>query len=192
METEKLEQLIEAILFWKGEPVNIKKLADLCKVTEEEISSSVVRLESLLQNRGIVLIRNDNEVMLGTHPFAAKIIEDLTREELSKELSKATLETLSIIIYMSPIRRSEIDYIRGVNSQFSIRHLEMRGLIQKVASESDSRVYLYSPTLEALSFLGVSNISEIPGFADTKVKLESFKEQKEEVVSENKIEEELE
>ncbi len=192
MENNNLEQLIEAILFWKGEPVSLKKLAELCKVTGDEITSSLTRLESLLQNRGIILVRNGDEIMLGTHPFASKIIEDLTREELSKELSKATLETLSIIIYMSPIRRSEIDYIRGVNSQFSIRHLEMRGLIQKTTSEVDSRVYLYSPTFEALSYLGVSDISEIDGFADIKEKLESFKEQKEIVSPESKFEEELE
>ena len=178
MENTELEQLIEAILFWKGEPISIKKLAELCKSTPDEVSSAVVRLESTLQNRGIVLLKNEDEMMLGTHPFASKIIEDLTREELSKELSKATLETLSIILYMSPIKRSEIDYIRGVNSQFSIRHLEMRGLIQKTTSETDSRVYLYSPTFEALSFLGVTNVNEISEFADIKEKLESFKEQK--------------
>jgi segregation and condensation protein B len=192
MENTELEQLIEAILFWKGEPVSIKKLAELCKVSEDEITSSLTRLESLLENRGIILSRNDNEVMLGTHPFASKIIEDLTREELSKELSKATLETLSIIIYMSPIKRSEIDYIRGVNSQFSVRHLEMRGLIQKTTSDTDSRVYLYSPSFEALSYLGVANVNEIDGFNDIKEKLESFKEQKEVVIEENKVEEELE
>lgn len=185
MEDTKLEQLIEAILFWKGEPVSIKKLSELCKVTTEEVSSAIVRLESLLQNRGIVLVQNNDELMLGTHPFASKIIEDLTREELSKELSKATLETLSIIVYMSPIKRSEIDYIRGVNSQFSIRHLEVRGLIQKTTSEFDSRVYLYSPTFEALSFLGVTDVTEISGFNDIKEKLESFKEQKTEVEPEN-------
>lgn len=177
MDNNNLEQLIEAILFWKGEPVSIKKLAELCKSTPDEVSSAVTRLESTLQNRGIVLLKNEDEIMLGTHPFASKIIEDLTREELSKELSKATLETLSIILYMSPIKRSEVDYIRGVNSQFSIRHLEMRGLIQKTTSESDSRVYLYSPTFEALSYLGVTNINEIPGFDDIKAKLDSFKDQ---------------
>ncbi len=183
MDYNNLDQLIEAILFWKGEPVSVKKLSELCKVSSEEISTALVRLESLLQNRGIVLVRNNDEVMLGTHPFASKIIEDLTREELSKELSKATLETLSIILYMSPIKRSEIDYIRGVNSQFSIRHLEVRGLIQKTVSETDSRVYLYSPTFEALTFLGVSSVGEIPGLSEVKEKLDSFKSQP--VVSES-------
>lgn len=178
MQDQNLEQLIEAILFWKGEPISIKKLSELCKVDIENVTSSLARLESLLQNRGIVLLRNEDEVMLGTHPFASRIIEELTREELSKELSKATLETLSIIVYMSPIKRSEIDYIRGVNSQFSIRHLEIRGLIQKTTSESDSRVFLYSPTFEALSFLGITDIEKIDGYNEIKEKLNSFKSEK--------------
>ncbi len=178
MQDQNLEQLIEAILFWKGEPISIKKLSELCKVDIENVASSLARLESLLQNRGIVLLRNGDEVMLGTHPFASRIIEELTREELSKELSKATLETLSIIVYMSPIKRSEIDYIRGVNSQFSIRHLEIRGLIQKTTSESDSRVFLYSPTFEALSFLGITDIEKIDGYNEIKEKLNSFKSEK--------------
>lgn len=178
MENTELEKMIEAILFWKGEPITHKEIAKLCNITLEEVSPALTRLETLLQNRGVVLVHNGNEVMLGTSPSASKMIEDLTREELSKELSKATLETLSIIIYMSPIKRSEIDYIRGVNSQFSIRHLEIRGLIEKETSDKDSRVYLYKPTFEALNYLGVTDITQIPGFAETKERLDSFKEQK--------------
>lgn len=182
MDQNKTEQLIEAILFWKGEPITLKKLAELCKTNLEELNNSLNSLEENLKDRGIILIRKDDEVMLGTAPFAGKIIEDLTKEELSKELSKATLETLSIILYMSPIKRSAIDYIRGVNSQFSIRHLEMRGLIEKTTSDTDSRVYLYRPTFEALSFLGVSRLDDIEGFFEIKEKLDAFQKQKDEEI----------
>src|ERR1700752_4550642 len=112
-------KLIEAILFWKGEPVSEKKLAELAGVTKEELEAKLQALEAELSNRGIVLMRKDGEAMLGTAPEASKVIEELTREELSKELTKAALETLSIILYMAPVKRSQIDYIRGVNSQFS-------------------------------------------------------------------------
>ncbi|MES2059590.1 MAG: SMC-Scp complex subunit ScpB [Patescibacteria group bacterium] len=168
-------KIIEAILFWKGEPVSIKKLAEYAGCSVDEAASAINDLKSKAEG-GITLIEKDGEAMLGTSPEASKIIEDMTREELSKELTKAALETLSVILYMSPVRRSEIDYIRGVNSQFSIRHLEIRGLIEKVPSDADSRVYLYRPTFECLQFLGVSQLTDIPGFADTKAKLESLKE----------------
>lgn len=182
MEDKRTEQLIEAILFWKGEPITLKKLTELCKVNLDELNVCLNSLEEKLSGRGIILVRKDDEVMLGTAPFASEIIEDLTREELSKELSKATLETLSIILYMSSIKRSAIDYIRGVNSQFSIRHLEMRGLIEKITSDTDSRVYLYRPTFEALSYLGVSKIEDVEGFSETKEKLDAFQRQKDEEV----------
>jgi segregation and condensation protein B len=171
---KNIEQLIEAILFWKGEYLTIKKLSELCGIDTLETLKYLSLLELSLEKRGIVLVRKDDEVMLGTNPMASKIIEDLTREELSKELSKATLETLSIVLYMSPIKRSSIDYIRGVNSQFSLRHLEMRGLVEKINSDTDSRVYLYRPTFEAFNFLGITRVEDIPGYKDVKEKLEAF------------------
>ena len=174
------EKLIEAILFWKGEPVSLKKLSELASVSAEEINQTLFALENSLKDRGIVLVRKDDEVMLGTAPEAGEIIEKLTKEELSKELSKAALETLSIILYMSPIRRSAIDYIRGVNSQFSIRHLEIRGLVEKVPDQNDNRVYLYRPTFDLLSHLGTSSIDALPGFEDVKEKLAAFEKQQEE------------
>ena len=133
-----------------------------------------------LSARGITLQQNGDEVMLRTSKIVSGIIEEMTRDELSKELSKATLETLSIVLYMSPVRRSTIDYIRGVNSQFSLRHLETRGLVEKISDEKDSRIYLYKPTFDALSFLGVSKIEDLPGYTDTKSKIEEFYRQKEE------------
>ncbi len=164
-------KLIEAILFWKGEPVSQKKLAELSTLSSEEVKEAIQSLKDSLKDRGIVLIEKDNEVMLGTAPEAGEIIERLTREELSKELSKAALETLSIILYMAPIRRSAIDYIRGVNSQFSVRHLEIRGLVEKIPDERDNRVYLYRPTFDLLSHLGATSTDSLPQFGDVKAKL---------------------
>ena len=97
-----------------------------------------------------------------------------TKEELSRDIGKAGLETLSIIIYRGPISRREIDYIRGVNSTFIIRNLLIRGLVEKVQAEKDQRSFLYKPTLELLSFLGVRNFEELPDYAAVRVELEKF------------------
>ena len=61
--------------------------------------------------------------MLGTSAEASTLIEKLTKEELNRDLGKASLETLSIIMYQGPIKRSQIDYIRGVNSTFILQKL---------------------------------------------------------------------
>ncbi len=162
---ENLASKIEAILFFKGEPVAISKLATILKVPTEEIQNALSMLEERLKERGIVLIKKEDEVALGTAPEFALLIEDLQKEELNKELSKASLETLSIILYKNGASRAEIDFIRGVNSSFTLRALCVRGLVEKLPHESDNRRYVYKPTLEMLSYLGIKNIEELPEYS---------------------------
>jgi segregation and condensation protein B len=161
-----LEQKIEAILFFKGEPVSLKKVEDILKVSKEEINEAVLNLKKNLENRGVVLTENDNELMLGTAPELSKLIEDLQKEELNKELSKASLETLSIVLYKNGVSRAEIDYIRGVNSSFTLRALSVRGLVEKTVDTKDNRRYIYKPSFELLSFMGVKSIEELPDYAE--------------------------
>ena len=162
-----LEQKIEAILFFKGEPVNFKKLTDILKVSEQEIKDAIFSLKENLQNRGIVLLEKDDEITLGTAPELSEMIENLQKEELSKDLSKATLETLSIVLYKNGATRAEIDYIRGVNSTFSLRALSVRGLVEKIQDPSDNRRFIYKPTFELLSFMGVTKVEELPEYETT-------------------------
>ncbi len=162
-----LEQKIEAILFFKGEPVNLKKLTDILKVSEQEIKDAILNLKENLQNRGIVLLEKDYEITLGTAPELSEMIENLQKEELSKDLSKATLETLSIVLYKNGATRAEIDYIRGVNSTFSLRALSVRGLVEKIQDPSDNRRFIYKPTFELLSFMGVTKVEELPEYETT-------------------------
>lgn len=90
----------------------------------------------------------------------------MRKEELSKDLSKASLETITIILYKNGATRSEIDYIRGVNSSFILRNLAIRGLVEKVPSPDDSRKITYRPTFDLLSYMGVTRIEEIKEFAN--------------------------
>ncbi|MDD5721405.1 MAG: SMC-Scp complex subunit ScpB [Candidatus Pacebacteria bacterium] len=159
-----IEQKIEAILFWKEEPMSRKKLAEILKVEQLEINEAVGKLKENLKERGIALIENENEIMLGTAPELSGIIEDLQKEELNKELSKASLETLSIILYKNGVSRAEIDYIRGVNSSFTLRALSVRGLVDKTTDAKDSRKYIYKPSFELLSFMGVKSVEELPDY----------------------------
>ena len=114
----KLNQKIEAILFMKGEPLSYKKIADLLYVSKEEVAEGIKELEVSLASRGLQLVHKEDSVMLGTNKEISPILEKLRKEELSKELSKASLETLAIILYKEGATRADIDYIRGVNSSF--------------------------------------------------------------------------
>lgn len=165
---------IEAILFFKGEPVSIKKLADLLFTDIEHIEVAISKLEDVLSDRGIRIMRKDNSVALATAPEYSKEIEKMLKEELDKNLGKAGTETLSIVLYLGPISRSRIDYIRGVNSNFILRNLMIRGLIEKITNPDDKRAYLYKPTFELLSYLGVADIKDVPEYESIRKQIEAF------------------
>ena len=166
---------IEAILFWKAEPISIKKLAALLNSDTTATLAGLQELETTLKDRGLTLVRTDEEVMLGTAKELSSLIEQLTKEELNRDLGKAGLETLSIILYQGPISRADIDYIRGVNSQFIVRNLLIRGLIERVDNPKDARSFLYKTTLQLLSHLGISKVEDLPEYNQVRTDIEAFK-----------------
>ncbi len=173
-EFSKTDNIVEAILFWKGEPMTAKELAKITKLPEKEVAGSLQRLKSTLENKGVILQELAGEYSLGTSTEASQLIEEVTKEELSKDLGKASLETLSIILYKGPVRRSDIDHVRGVNSTFILRNLLIRGLITKKPSPTDSRTSIYEPSMELLSYLGVESLDKLPNFELVKTELENF------------------
>ncbi len=176
----KLESKIEGLLFYKGEDISINELSKLLKVSKEDVKEALVGLEQSLSARGIVLIKKDDNVMLGVSSELSSLIESIRKDEISKELSKASLETLSIVLYKSSsgqesagVTRHEIDYIRGVNSSFILRNLLIRGLIEKTVDEKDNRRLLYKPTFETLSYMGITSIDGLPNYETVKKELEA-------------------
>jgi segregation and condensation protein B len=169
-----LETKIESLLFYHGEPVVVSKIAKTLKVSVDEIETELVTLEKNLKERGVNLSRKEDEVALVTNKAMSELITNLRKEDLSKDLSKAAMETLSIVIYRGPIKRAEIDYIRGVNSQFILRLLLIRGLIEKVTNPQDERGYLYKPSFDLLNYLGINKIDEIPEYQSTNEMIENF------------------
>lgn len=169
-----IESQIESILFWKGESVSISELSKILNTSIENITEGIKSLETSLEGRGIKIVSNGDEVTLSTHPEMSGFIEELTKAELTKDLTKAALETLSVIIYRGPITRSEVDYIRGVNSQFIIRNLLIRGLIDKIDNPKDERSFLYQPSIKLLQLLGITNQQEMPDFEKIKLDVSAF------------------
>jgi segregation and condensation protein B len=113
---------------------------------------------------------------------------NLQREELSRELGRAGLETLAIILYRGPVSRREIDHIRGVNSSFILRSLLIRGLIERADPSTSStsspqassgqvvagRSYSYKATLKLLEYLGVTRLEDLPQYQNVFKKIEEF------------------
>src|SRR5581483_8958425 len=97
--TMPLEHKLEALLFWKGEPMTVKKIQTALDCSKEELDAALAALEVNLATRGLRLMKNNDEIELRTAPEASAFIEKLTKEELMRDLGKAGLETLSIILY---------------------------------------------------------------------------------------------
>lgn len=162
MSNIELQNLIEAILFFRGEPTTLDWIAQHINEDKESIEEALTKLDEALSTRGIRLVRVGNTIELGTTPEAGAYIEKLVKDELSHNLGKAGLETLSIILYKGPISRSGIEQIRGVNSQYVLRNLLIRGLIERIGNETGLRSLLYSPTTALYQLLGITSERELP------------------------------
>ncbi|HBM46034.1 MAG: Segregation and condensation protein B [Parcubacteria group bacterium GW2011_GWF2_38_76] len=169
----KLDALIEAILYFKGEPVTKKELAKILEISKETLKEAIDTLREKMEGRGISLVETGDEVSLGTAPDASELISQMTKEELSRDLGKAGLETLTVVAYKGPISRSAIDNIRGVNSSFILRNLMIRGLVERVIDPNDQRAFLYKPTIDLLRFLGVSRVDDLPEYVSIAEKLDT-------------------
>jgi segregation and condensation protein B len=166
-----LASQLEAVLFVSGEPVTLSRLESLLKVSPEELEGAITELTKALEGRGITMLRTQDSLTLGTSAEASELIAKLKKEELERELSKASLETLSIILYKNGATRSDIDYIRGVNSSFILRNLAVRGLVERAENPADKRTFLYKPTADLLAHLGLSSIEQLPGYVDYSARL---------------------
>lgn len=183
---------IEAILFYKGEPVSIKRLSEMLELSGDETAEAISLLTEKLrsENRGVRVMENAGSVMLASAPEASALIEGIMKEELARDLGKAAVETLSVVLYLGPIPRSRVDWIRGVNSTFILRNLMVRGLIERISNPNDERSFLYRPTFELLAHLGVARADEIPDYEMVRTEIASFEsesapEQKETETGEN-------
>ncbi len=171
----ELAKKIEALLFINGEGMSIQALATHLKKTDAEIMASLETLKEHLSNEHyLALLTHEGKVSIVTSPEVSKLVEDFAKEEFTSELTRAALETLAIIAYKGPVRRSDIDYIRGVNSSFMIRNLMMRGLIERTRDPKDARAFAYRVSPEFLKFLGLTSIADLPDYGSFAQKLEEF------------------
>ncbi len=170
-----IQTLIESILFVASRPLSAAQLAKILETDKRDVQSALKQIASEYENSGIVLLESNELWQFATNAKNSTAVKNFLNMDLREKLTDATVETLAIIAYRQPISRGEIEAIRGVNCQYSIRHLLMRGLIQKIPSPSDSRQVLYETTLEFLQHMGLKSAADLPDF-ETLVKQISLPE----------------
>lgn len=165
------EVLLEALLFYRDETISWKEASEFLNLPPAEVRQIAEHLMANLANRGVCLVMSEQELGLRAPLEVSEKLAKLTREELARDLTKASLETLTVIIYRRGATRAEIDYLRGVNSTVILRQLMIRGLVDKQPNPNNPRSYVYQPSIELLAHLGVNRVDDLPDFNQIEEKL---------------------
>ena len=165
---------IEAVLFYKTEPIAKKELGEFLGVSEEEVAGALTMLGERLFTGATRLIDTGEEVQLASAPNVSEVIQKLREDELSREIGKAGAETLAIVLYRGPVSRAQIDFIRGVNSGYILRNLQVRGLAERVAHPIRTNAFQYAATPALYAHLGITRKEELPEYASVMDELDQF------------------
>jgi segregation and condensation protein B len=163
-----LEKVV-TLLFLSGDVVPLKKLAEFLGISKEEIIENAPYLSSKLEEIGLTLLIANDGVSIVTKSEHAALVEQWTKEDLKGELTPAALQVLTLVAYLGFPTRDQISYIRGVQSNQSIRILAVRGLINRIGE-------VCSLTTESLKQLGITKVEDLPEYeklhAELKAKLQ--------------------
>lgn len=160
-----LKQIVEGLLFSAPHPLSVEKLRRLVPETEKEaVSKTVQELVSEYEARqgGIHLVRVAGGYQFRTQahlaPWTAKL-----HQAPSLKLSRAALETLAVIAYRQPVIRSEVEYLRGVDSGGIIRSLLDMKLVRVAGrKEIPGRPLIYATTRHFLELFGLNSVDDLP------------------------------
>ena len=163
-----VKQAVEAVLFVTDEPMSAGALAQTLEVDRKEVEAAIESLATEYEERraGIVLRNVAGGWRLSTHPDTAPQVERFVLSSRHARLTKAALETLSIVAYKQPVTRHQISAIRGVDSDGVLRALVDRGLVAEVGrEETPGRPMIYGTTPEFLERLGLDSLASLPSLA---------------------------
>ena len=113
----KLASQIEGILFATAKPLSYHKLAQTLSVSEEVIKEAVEALKAArnTEDSGVHVLDQNGGVQLVTNPEHKELLSQFVKVDIGRELTRPSLETLTIVAYQGPLTKPEIELIRGVN-----------------------------------------------------------------------------
>ena len=165
---------IEALLFVAGEDgLRVRQLAELLSMPPTGVTQSLEKLAEKYQkdeDSSLALLETSNTYKIVTKQDFAELLREYSKAPIKQSLSRAALETLSIIAYKQPITRMEVDEIRGVNSSGAISKLQMFDLIRENGKkEVLGRPNLYVTTDYFLDYMGINSLEELPIVEETEL-----------------------
>ena len=168
---------IEALLFVAGEDgLRVRQLADLLSIPPTGVIQSLEKLAEKYrkdEDSSLALLETSNAYKIVTKQDFADLLREYSKAPINQSLSRAALETLSIIAYKQPITRIEVDEIRGVNSSGAISKLQIFDLIRENGKkEVLGRPNLYVTTDYVLDYMGINSLEELPVVEETELRTE--------------------
>lgn len=160
-----LKSQIESLLFMAAKPMTLKSLAKILKLETEDIALAVQELaqDYKVGSRGLQIAQIEDQIQLTSTPENAQLLENFVKDETSGDLTRPSLETLTVIAYRGPISKPELEMIRGVNCSLILRNLLLRGLVEEY-SDTKTGLVRYNITFDFLRYLGLSKPSELPDY----------------------------
>ena len=157
----KLERQVEAILFAASEPLDIETIEKRIQ-TNSNIKKILDNLKEIYKNRGINLVCIKNKWSFRTSDDLSKLMS--LQKSTQKKLSKATIETLAIIVYHQPVTRSEIEEIRGVSFASNTLDilLELNWVRPDGRKDVPGKPIQYSTTESFLNHFNIQKLTDLP------------------------------
>lgn len=183
MNIEKIEGIIESILFTMGESVEVSRIA---KVIEHDVETTKKIIHNMMdkyesEDRGIRIIELENSFQMCTKKEMYEYLIRIAKQPRRYVLTDVVLETLSIIAYKQPITKIEIEKIRGVKSDHAVNKLIEFDLVKEVGRlDAPGRPILFGTTEEFLRRFSVQSVDELPGINPEKI--EDFKAEAEDEI----------
>ena len=165
MDFNKEQSIIEAMLFAAGREVNVKEFMNVLEISSDDIDKIIMNMKDKYEarNSGLEILKVDDNYQLCTKKEYYEYIYPLFDNRAKPNISNAALETLSIIAYNPNITRSEIEAIRGVNSDGTVYKLLEFDLIEEAGRLSaPGRPTMYKVTSKFMKMFGITNLDELP------------------------------
>ena len=183
VEINKLEGVIEAILFTMGESVELNKIAAAIEHDEETTRKIIHRMMDKYEaeDRGVRIIELEDAFQMYTKTQMYEYLIRVAKQPKKYVLTDVLLETLSIIAYKQPVTKLEIEKIRGVKSDHAVNKLVEYNLVcEKGRMEAPGKPILFGTTEEFLRRFSIQSVEDLPSLNPEQ--MESFKEEAEEEI----------
>lgn len=172
----RLSNVVKAILFLSGKPVEEKIIEEKLQVSGKQMREAVSELLAEYSGEnGIVLLRFNGKLQFATNSEYSKDVEAVLNPIKEKELTNAMLETLAIIAYKQPVTRLDVEEVRGVDCTYSVQNLTRLGMVEAVGrKDTIGHPVLFATTDEFLRRFSIADVSELPDYETLLEKLKDI------------------